>query len=153
MIITLLKTAGCLALASMSALALDAGFVNDLQRTAQKIERDATVVQQALKSKNHDAADVKGKIEAMTADVAALHELTKSFEAGNPQLSGRDQADWARLREKVQVLGIFHENKRRLASDDLAKNRTLIRAYAEGVAQRAKKLQATAAGLQRSPLS
>ncbi len=153
MLDTFLKTAGCLAITAMSALALDAGFVNDLKQTAQKIERDATSVQLALKSKKHDAAEVKGKIEAMTADVEALDALVKKFEASQPQLSNRDQVDWARLREKVQVLGIFHENKRRLAGEDLAKNRSLVRGFAEGVVLRAKRLQVAVGELQRSPVS
>ena len=149
----ILRTASALALAAMSAAALDSSFVNQMQSTAQKLERDATVVHRALKSKRHDANDVKAKIEAMAGDVEALQQLVKDFEATNPQMSSREQADWAALRDKVQVLGIFHENKRRLAAEDVAKHRSLIRAFADGVALRAKKLQVSAAQLQRGPVS
>jgi len=149
----ILRTASALALAAMSAAALDSSFVNQMQTTAQKLERDASGINRALKSKRHDANDVKAKIDAMAGDVETLQTLVKDFEGTNPQLSSREQAEWALLREKVQVLGIFHENKRRLAAEDFAKHRSLIRAFADGVALRAKKLQMSAAQLQRGPVS
>jgi TolA-binding protein len=149
----ILGTAGLLAFAAISAAALDLPFVNQLRSTAQKLERDAAEVHRALKSKRHDADDIKARIDAMSSDVESLQKLVKDFEGTNPQFSSREQADWAALREKVRVLGIFHENKRRLAAEDLAKNRSLIRAFADGVALRAKKLQVSAAQLQRGPVS
>lgn len=66
---TVFRTAGCLAIATISAMALDSAAVNQLQQTAQRLERDAISVQQALKSKKHDVTAVKAKIELMTADV------------------------------------------------------------------------------------
>ncbi len=149
----ILRTASAFACAVISAAALDSSFVTQMQSTAQKLERDATDVHRALKSKRHDADEIKARIEAMAGDVDTLQQLVKDFEATNPQLSSREQADWAALREKVQVLGIFHENKRRLAAEDVARNRSLLRAFADGVALRAKKLQVSAAQLQRGPVS
>jgi TolA-binding protein len=149
----ILRTASALAFAAMSAAALDSSFVSQMQTTAHKLEREATGVHRALKSKRHDANEVKAKIDAMASDVEALQKLVKDFEATNPQLSSREQADWAALRNKVEVLGIFHENKRRLATEDLAKHRGQIRAFADGVALRARKLQVSAAQLQRGPVS
>ena len=150
---TFLQSAACLAITAMSAAALDASFVSQMQTTTQKLERDAGVVQQALKSKNHDAADVKAKIAAMSADVAALHQLVDQLEAKQPQLSARDQKDWTLMKDRVKVLGIFHDNKQRLAAEDLGKNRGMVRAFADGVALSAKLLRESAAKLQRGPVS
>ncbi|MBY0506870.1 MAG: hypothetical protein K2X03_23320 [Bryobacteraceae bacterium] len=149
----LFPIAACLALTATSAVALDAGFVSQMQTTAQKLESDATAVQQALKNKKHDATEVKAKIAAMSADVAALHQLVKQFEATQPQLSGRDQQDWTLMKDRVAVLGIFHDNKQRLAAEDLGKHRGMVRAFADGVALRAKLLRESALKLQRAPVT
>ncbi len=150
---TFLRTAGCLAIATISAMALDGGAVNQLQQTAQRLERDATSVQQSLKNKKHDATAVKAKIESMTADVGSLDQLVKQIDDANPQLSGRDQAEWVKTRQLIQIITALHGSKERAASEDLVKNRGLVRDYAFGVALRAKLLQGALTQLQRGPVS
>lgn len=149
----LMLLASCFALAVSPAAALDKEFAAQLLESAKNIERDAGLVSTALKSKALDAADVRSKIDAMGGDVTKLQELVASFEAGHPKMSERDSAEWKMVKEKVQLLEIFHGQKQKLASGDLAKNRTLLRAHAEGVAKRAMKLQETVTRLQRGPLS
>jgi len=149
----LMLLASCVALAVSPAAALDKEIAAQLLESAKNIERDAGLVSTALKSKAMDAGDVRSKIDAMGGDVTRLQELVSSYEAGHPQMSGRDAAEWRMVKEKVQLLEIFHGQKQKLASGDLAKNRTLLRAHAEGVAKRAVKLQETVARLQRGPLS
>jgi len=134
---SLLQTAVCLAITSLSAAALDARFVSQMQTTAQKL----------------DAADVKAKIAAMSSDVAVLHQLVDHFEATQPALSGRDQQDWTLMKDRIKVLGIFNDNKQRLAAENLGKHRGMVRAFADGVAVRAKLLHESAAKLQRGRIS
>ena len=150
---TSFRTAGCLAIATISAMALDSGSVNQLQQTAQRLERDATSVQQSLKNKRYDATAVKATIESMTSDVGALDQLAKQIDDTNPQLSARDQAEWVKTRQLIHIITALHESKERAATEDLAKNRGLVRNYAVGVALRAKLLQGALMQLQRSPVS
>lgn len=140
----------CLVFAALPAVALEKELVNQIVQSAQNIGRDATSVNQALKSKKFDAATVTKNIEAMEADIAALHEVVAKFEATNPSLSERDRADWNLLKDKVQLIEIMHDQKKKLAAEDFSKNRSLVRAHATGLAQRAKRLQATAEKLSRS---
>ena len=150
---TSFRTAGCLAIATISAMALDSGSVNQLQQTAQRLEREATSVQQSLKNKNYDAPAVKVRIESMTSDVGALDQLAKQIDASSPQMSGRDEADWVKTRQLIQIITALHGSKNQAASEDLVKNRALVRDYAVGVALRAKLLQGTLTRLQRGPVS
>lgn len=150
---TMMLMASCLALAVSPAAALDQEFAAQLLESAKNIERDAGLVSSALKSKSLDAGDVRSKIDAMSGDVTKLQELVARFEQGHPQMSERDTAEWKQVKEKVQLLEIFHGHKQTLAAGDLAKNRTLLRAHADGVAKRAVKLQQTVTRMQRGPLS
>ena len=147
------RTAGGLAVTAIAAMALDSGAVNQLQQTAQRLERDATSVQQSLKNKKHDAPAVKAKIESMTTDVGALDQLAKQIDDANPQLSGRDQAEWVKIRQLIHIITALHQSKERAASEDLVKNRGLVRDYAAGVALRAKLLQGALTQLSRGPVS
>jgi hypothetical protein len=150
---TVTRTIACFALAAFSAMALDKEFVDQMMQSAKNIERDASIVSVALKTKKLDAEDVRSKIDAMGADLARLQELVARFESANPQLSERDRAEWQLIKDKVQLLEIFHGEKKKLSSADVAKNRGLLRAHADGVAMRAQKLQQTVAKMQRAPLS
>lgn len=149
----LMLMAGCLALAVSPAAALDQEFAAQLLESAKNIERDAGQVSTALKSKALNADDVRSKVDAMSGDVTKLQELVTRFEEGHPQMSQRDAAEWKQVKEKVQLLEIFHGQKQKLAAGDLSKNRTLLRAHADGVARRALKLQQTVTRLQKGPLS
>jgi hypothetical protein len=150
---TIAKTASCLMLTALYAVALDRQFIDRTMEAAQNIERDANLVSAAIKTKTIDAEDVQKKIDAMSADIAALHELVAQFEATNPQFSASESAQWKLVKDKVQLLEIFHGQKKKLAYEDFARNRSLIRAHAKGVAERAQKLQRTLAMFTPAPVS
>lgn len=137
-------------LVASPAAALEKEFVGRILESAKSIERDASAVSQALKVKKFDSADLHKKIDEMAADINKLQDLIKEFEAGHSQLSGRDRTDWQLVKDKVQLLEIFNQRKKTLAEEDFEKNRSMIRAHANGVTQRAQKLQATAMTLQRN---
>lgn len=150
---TMVHTGLLLALAAVSASALDKEFVDQMMTSAKNIERDAGVVRDALKPKQVDASGLREKIDAMSADLNKLQELVNHFESTHPSLSGRDLADWKMVKDKVQLLEIFHGQKKALAAGDLSKNRSMLRAHANGVAERAAKLQQSVMKLQRAPIS
>jgi hypothetical protein len=135
------------------AFALDQDIVNKMIDSARGIERDASLVSQSLKTKKVDAGVVQEKISAMSSDVGALMALVAEVEAQGMHMSDRDRADWKLIRDKVQLLEIFHTQKQKLAFEDIAKHRSLIRAHADGLVFRAQKLQQTAVKLQRAPVS
>jgi hypothetical protein len=150
---TFVKMMGCFVLAAFSASALEKELVDNILSSARNIERDASAVNAVLKNRNFDASEVKNKIGAMEADLNRLRQLVSDFEASNATLSSSDKEAWHKVKMKVQLLEIFHSQKKKLADEDLDKNRSLIRSHAGGVAKRAQLLQQTATKLQRSPLS
>lgn len=150
---TLTRMIGCFAIAAFSAAALEKEFVDQMMQSAKNIERDASTLSLALKTKKLDSEDVRNKIDAMGADLAKLQELVARFEATRPQMTEKDKAEWQLIKDKVQLLEIFHGEKKKLSSGDLTRNRSLIRAHADGVAMRAQKLQQTVTKLQRAPIS
>lgn len=143
------KLAGSIALAASSAFALEKDLVDRIIASAKNIEQDATSVDSALKSRKAGQSDVSRHLESMTTDLAKLQEVVSHFDSSNPSLSDRDRADWQLVKDKVQLLGIFHEQKKALVAEDVSKHRGMIRAHAKGVAVRAQKLQETAARLRR----
>lgn len=147
----LLSTVGCLTMTAMSAFALDETFVQRSIQSARNIERDAIAVRAAIKSKNLDAADVRARIDAMSGDIESLQKLVADFEGTNPQLNDRERADWTLVKEKVQILEIFHGQKQQLASADVVRNRKMIQVHAKGVAERADRLHQTLLKLMRTP--
>ncbi len=149
----LVQTGMCLVVAAFSASALDKEFTDQMMKSAKNIERDAGEVRDSLKPKQFNADDVRKKIDAMSADLTKLQELVNQFESTHPSLSAQEQADWKSVKEKVQLLEIFHNEKKTLAAGDIEKNRTMLRAHAKGVAVRAAKLQLTLGKLQRTPIS
>ena len=145
----IMKTIGGLVLAACTAAALEKELVDQIVKSAQNIERDATLVSKALKGKQVDKGEVTKMIGDMTTDVNKLQELVTNFESTNTTLSDRDKTDWQLFKDKVQLLEIFHGQKQKLATEDMTKNRGMIRAHAYGLVVRAQKLQVTANKLRR----
>lgn len=142
-----------LVLATLPASALEKEFVDHLVESARTIEQDASKVSLALKSKKSSQSDVMKMIDAMNSDLDKLRQLADQYETTHPKMSGRDLEEWKLIRQKIQLLEIFHQRKQTLASQDINKNRSLIRAHADGVALRASKLQESALKLRRVPIS
>lgn len=82
-------------------------------------------------------------MESAGAGIEKLRELVVLVETNTN--GSLNTPDWALLKEKVQLLSIFHQAKRDLmAGSDLQKQRALLRAHANGMAKRAQMLQQTA---------
>ncbi len=145
-----MRLCGVLLLAASSALALDKEIAGKMMEASQRLETDARAISVALKSKNAAVDEVHKRLAQMDADMAKLQESVSEVEASELEMSARDKRDWELLKTKVKLLEVFHTNKKALAAEDVMKNRTMIRAHADGVALRAMKLRQTAAGLQKS---
>jgi hypothetical protein len=153
----LISTRKCIVSAVLVALgagtAAAGEHISGILQHAKNLEKDSSQIRLALKSKKVDTQEVKSAVEASSADVAKLRELVAAYESTNPSLNSQERKDWELVKQKVQLLSIFHDRKKELVSSgDFSKNRGLIRAHAEGLAKRAVMLQNTVGRLQRSPL-
>lgn len=120
----------------------------NIKTHAANVERDSAQTAQLLKAKQPDVAAVRSQIDKTGQDITALQKLVADFEATNPSFSDQNKKDWDFLKEKVQLLTIFYNVKQELASaDDMQKNRSMLRAHAKGLSERAAKLQVTAGRL------
>jgi hypothetical protein len=122
--------------------------LSNIKTHASNVERDSTQTAVMLKAKQPDMQAVRAQIDKTGQDITALQKLVTDVEATNPSFSEQNRKDWDALKENVQLLSIFYNVKQELAaSDDMQKNRSMLRAHAKGVAERAAKLQVTAGRL------
>ncbi len=145
---TLATMAACLVLTSTSAMA-DTQAFRGIIGVAANIERDAAAISLDLKKKNFDTAKVKADSEALGKDIAALSADVDALDKTIADLGPQQKKNWELVKLKVQLLTIFHGHKSELLNADPTKNRSLIRAHADGLAQRARMLQETANKLDR----
>lgn len=145
-----MQMCGVLVLAASSAFALDKEIAGKMMEATQRLETDARAIHATLKSKNAPAEEIHKHLARMDEDLAKLRETIREVEATEPQMSARDKRDWELVKTKAQLLEVFYTNKKNLVAEDVRKNRSMIRAHANGVALRAEKLRQTAAGLQKS---
>jgi len=113
----------------------------DIRSHASSLQRESQEMSKMLKAKKPDVDLLRQKLDTTSADLEKLQTLVMDVDA-NSSLNG--STDWARVKDKVQLLAIFHNAKRELLTGDQpVKQRTLLRAHAEGVAKRAALLQQT----------
>ena len=146
---TLLSAIATLALAATSAMA-DPTTYQNIIGDATKIQRDAEAISGHLKTKNPDAETVKAKSGDLNKDIQTLRDDLAAFEATNPSMTEQQKKDWGLVKTKAELLLIFSDSKNdALNSGDLKKNRSVIRAYSDGIAKRASMLQETVKKLNR----
>jgi len=133
----------CLALSAITAMA-DSQAFRTIIGDAANIERDAAALSRDLKVKAFDVGRVKSDAEALGKDIASLRSDVEALEGNLSSLSPQQQKDWDLIKTKVQLLTVFYDRKAELLESDPGKNRSMIRAHADGIAKRAKMLQETA---------
>jgi hypothetical protein len=138
----------CLAMSAATALA-DSQAFRAIIGDAANIERDAAALSRDLKVKAFDVSRVKSDVEALGKDIASLRSDVEALEGNLSSLSPQQQKDWDLIKTKVQLLMVFYDRKADLLQSDPGKNRSMIRAHADGIAKRAKMLQETANRLDR----
>lgn len=120
----------------------------DIRSHAARVEQENREMARLLKSKQWDNSQLQAKLEATGQDLDKIKALVAELEGASDSLSPSARKDWDLLRQKVQLLEIFHGAKKDLlSSGNAAKQRALLRAHAEGVAKRAAMLQQTAGRL------
>ena len=146
---TLLSAITTLAFAATAAMA-DTTTYQNIIGDASKIQRDAEAISGHLKTKNPDAETVKAKSGDLNKDIQTLRDDLAAFEATNPSMTEQQKKDWGLVKTKAELLLIFSDSKNdALNSGDLKKNRSVIRAYSDGIAKRASMLQETVKKLNR----
>lgn len=146
---TLLGTIASLALFATAAMA-DTTTYQNIIGDATKIQRDAEAISGHLKARNPDVETVKAKSGDLNKDIQSLRDDLTAFEATNPNMTEQQKKDWGLVKTKAELLLIFSDSKNdAMNSGDLKKNRTLIRAYSDGIAKRASMLQETVKKLNR----
>lgn len=120
----------------------------EIAAKARLVQTHAQEVEMGLKNKKSiEEATIKNKLDAVGAEIKQMQSLVADLETSQP--GNLPAAQWQLLKEKVQLLAIFHERKAELAGD-VQRNRSLLRAHAKGTVIRASKLQQTATSLRQA---
>ena len=86
---------------------------------AQKVQQDAELLSQHLRSKQVDRQMLYEKTGVVAEDIDRLTELVAEFESGNPSLSDAQKKDWELLKTKDRKstrLNSSHIQKSRMPS-------------------------------------
>lgn len=137
-----------MALAAMTATATEPAHsagspLRELMNEAKAFEMQAREASQMLKNKKYDVAALQQALEKKGETLAKLQTLAASYEASASSLTPAQQKDWETVKTKIKLLEIFHATKNDLVAKDPNKNRSLLRAHAQGLALRAEALQKT----------
>ena len=123
--------------------------LDEVIHSASQMETDARHVSSHLKSKETDAQFVKDKIQALSADMDRLDAAMSHLAGKKDSMKDWQKKDYEILKTKVQLVQRFYDFKKEVAwADDLKKNRSSLRAHADGLAQRAALVRSTASKLQ-----
>lgn len=146
---TILSAITAMTFAATTVVA-DTNIIQNISGNAAKIQRDATAISGQLKAKNPDFEAVKAKSNDLNKDIQSLREEVASFEASGLSLSDQQKKNWELVKTKAELLLIFSDKKNSLLNEgDFKKNRSLLRAYSDGIAKRAEMLQETTKKLNR----
>jgi DNA repair exonuclease SbcCD ATPase subunit len=119
--------------------------ISDRARTLQSHAQEINI---GLKKKSLTTEDLKAKLDQSAATLDQLKSTLEQLENASPSLATMGR-DWQLLKDKVQLLAIFHDRKSELLTD-VNRNRGMIRAHADGIAKRAAMLQETVNRLQKN---
>jgi hypothetical protein len=121
-----------------------------LHAEADKVRLEAMAISKELRPKEFSLERVKGMMDNLVGHVEGVGRITAELGQFEPQMTAEQKTKYAAIKTKSQLLTVFADNKKDiLLGADAAKNRTLLRAKADGIAKRAEMLQASAAVLRR----
>jgi hypothetical protein len=132
-----------LALSATAAMAND--HLSQIRDHARSLEQEFRGIQMTVKSKDFQPEAVRSRLEAAGAGVEKLKELVAGVESSNSAVTANPE--WKRTKDLVTLLEVFHGRKADLLQGDPRKNRSMLKATAEGLAQRAAMLQKSAGKL------
>ncbi len=136
-------------LTMMTLMAVTAGANNvplgDIVTHAQAVRQEAEQLSTQLKAKQTNRESLEKGMAALEERIGKLKELVASTESAGPQLTPAQKEAWEKMKMKVDLLSVFANNKKEMmASGDIAKNRSFLKAHADGIAKRAAMLEQTA---------
>lgn len=137
-----------ISLGAAMTLFANGATIEQMRDEARKLRDEARQASSLLKSKSVDAKSVLESLDAKEETIAKLRDLAATFEAAGSELTPAQRQQWDLVKTKIQLLEVFHGNKKRLAEGDLRKNRGMVRAHADGLAFRAAALEKTLSTLQ-----
>lgn len=136
---TLLASAA-LALPLMADSQAFRGIIGD----AANIQRDAEKLSRGLKQKTLDEAKLKEDITALNSDVAKLKQDVTELDGKLSSMTDAQKKEWELVKTKAELITIFAARKATMMeSGEFKKNRSILRAHADGIAKRAAMLQQT----------
>jgi len=128
----------------------DTKSFRDIIGDAANIQMDAEALRDGLNAKTLDADAIKAEVAALDKHVEQLQQDVDTLDAHLQDLTASQKKDWELAKTKVQLLNIFSDWKVALVeSGDIRKNRSALRAHANGIAVRAQLLQRTVNRLDR----
>ncbi|MFN7937947.1 MAG: hypothetical protein U0R19_31750 [Bryobacteraceae bacterium] len=138
-ILTLLASAA-LALPLMADSQAFRGIIGD----AANIQRDAEKLSRDLKQKTLDETKLKQDITGLNENVGKLKRDVTELDAKLGSMTEAQKKEWDLVKTKAELLTIFAAQKATLMdSGEFKKNRSILRAHANGIAKRAAMLQQT----------
>lgn len=126
-----------------------------LRNHAGQVYMESMSIKQMLKEKAPDLNTILQKVnvtkEGVTKMQSLVSELDSTTGAPASTVLKSDPATWDEIKTRVSILGVMHDNKAALASEEgLRKQRALLRAHVDSVAIRAVKLQELLNRLEKS---
>jgi DNA repair ATPase RecN len=122
--------------------------LDEIVSHASKVRTTASEAFQHLKNRNADYTKVKELVATLDRDAEALKAKVAEFEAANANLPERDLRELEKLRSVATIVNVFVDNKLEiLKSNDLDRQRVLLRAKADGIVKRADMILQSASRL------
>ena len=119
--------------------------LNQIVAEAKSTQAEAREISTLLKSKTPDLERVKSRMETLTSHAAALAEHITALESHADELSPSQRQELARMKNISALLHVFIEQKQKgLEQAEAFRNRSLLRAQADGIALRANMLERSA---------
>lgn len=121
-------------------------YLDQIVAQAKQTQTEAREISGMLKAKQPQFAAVSGKMEQLERHASDVNRLIASLEGSfAPTLTGVQSHELQRMKNVMAIINVFIENKKQLlASDRRASQRSLLRAKADGIAQRAALVQESA---------
>lgn len=137
-----------IALLASAALALplmaDSQAFRGIIGDAANIQRDAEQLSRDLKQKTLDEAKLKQDILGLNENVGKLKRDVTELDGKLGSMTEAQKKEWDLVKTKAELLTIFAGQKAALMdSGEFKKNRSILRAHANGIAKRAAMLQQT----------
>jgi cytochrome c556 len=131
----ILKTS-LFSLIATAAFAASPTPIADIVSNAKTVQTEATALKTMLKSRQVDVEQVQQKTASLGETVSRMKQLVTEYEAANP--SAAQTKAWNDVKLRIELIDVFHNNKSQLLSqEDVARNRDMLRAKADGIARRA----------------